>query len=475
MQNTLQFGTIIRGRYLVQETLGKGAFGAVYLLRDQHNNFNLLVLKEEINPNKHKLYRLSIEAMSLRLLHHPALPHVYNVISEGKQDRVYILMDYIEGPNVEMLRLQQPEKRFSLPQVMTIMLPIMEAVTYLHSRQPPIIHQDIKPANVLLPTTSDRAVLVDYGIGKKYNLDATNPTRNRSLTGYEAPEQYSEEPSTRSDIYGLGATLYTLLTGIVPVDALSRKIQLESKGSDPLEPLNKVIPNISLAVTGSIHRAMSLNSNDRFSIVEQFARALQVDPTWKLSPVEKREFDLTLKAVPMQQLSPEPEAVSSPPSSSMAAEKEEVIPADIVKEEGIESVPEPEEIVPASMSVANEEESTKPLEPVAQQEETQPAPEPGVRSPAPTSEMEEEENTQTPEPVAQQEETQPVPEPGERPLEVRPEWEEEESTQPFEPVAQQEETQPAPESVVKPQEVRVECEEEESIRQFKPVAQQVET
>src|SRR5438270_281214 len=165
----------------------------------------------------------------------------------------------------------------------------------------------------------------------------------RSLTSYEAPEQYSEEPSTRTDIYGLGATFYTLLTGIIPLDALSRKIQLESKGSDPLQPVNKVVPNISLPVTESIHRAMSLSSNDRFSTIEQFAQALQVDPTWKLSPVEKREFDLALKAVPIQQLSPEPEAVSSP----MAAEQEE---------------------------------STQPLEPVAQQEETQPMPEPGVRA-----------------------------------------------------------------------------------------------
>src|SRR5947209_7640496 len=264
MQNTLPFGTIIRGRYLVQETLGKSDSGAVYLLRDQHNNFNLLILKEVINPNKHKLYRLSIEGMSLRLLYHQALPHVYNVFSEGKHDRVYILMDYIEGPNMQMVRLQQPEKRFSFPQAMTIMLPIMEAVTYLHSQHPPIIHMDIKPINIIVPTTSDRAKLVDYGISKKYNLDVTSPTQGRSLTAYEAPELYSEEPSTPSDIYGLGATFYTLLTGIVPVDALSRKNQLESKGSDPLEPVNKVIRTLSLPVIESIHRAMSSRSNDRF-------------------------------------------------------------------------------------------------------------------------------------------------------------------------------------------------------------------
>jgi hypothetical protein len=60
-------------------------------------------------------------------------------------------------------------------------------------------------------------------------------------------------------------------------------MQLESKGSDPLQPVNKVVPKISPPVTESIHRAMSLSSNDRFATVEQFAQALQVDPAWKLS------------------------------------------------------------------------------------------------------------------------------------------------------------------------------------------------
>src|SRR6266700_8358136 len=134
MQNVktpLPMGTIIQRRYFIQGLLGSGCFGSVYLVRDQrvtHNVFNRFVLKEVINPNKHERYQITFEGMLLKLLHHRALPSVFRVISDDKHHRVYILMDYIEGPNLEMLWLQQPEKRFSLPEVVSTMAPIIDAV-----------------------------------------------------------------------------------------------------------------------------------------------------------------------------------------------------------------------------------------------------------------------------------------------------------------------------------------------------------
>ncbi len=115
--NPLPVGTIIRGRFLVQDQLSGSGFGNIYLVRDQRNtgnNANLFVLKEVINPSRHKLYQITLDGMALRLLRHKALPRVYNVLSDAKYDRVYILMDYIEGLSLEMLRLRQPGKRSSL-------------------------------------------------------------------------------------------------------------------------------------------------------------------------------------------------------------------------------------------------------------------------------------------------------------------------------------------------------------------------
>jgi serine/threonine protein kinase len=303
MQTTLPIGILIKERYLVLDLLSKSSSGAVYLVEDQsvkNKNDTLFALKEVINPSKHKLYQIAVEGMSLRLLYHHALPQVYNVINMGKPDRVYILLDYIEGPNLEVLRLRQPEKRFSLPLVMAIMAPIMDAVTYLHSQRSPIIHQDIKPTNIIisrgeLRKRTAKVVLVDFGIGKQYNLNSINGVNHRLLTSYEAPEQYSGKFTTRSDIYGLGATCYSLVTGIDPTDALSR----ESKSSGPLKPVNQLVPGVSTLVAACIDRAMSLNSNDRFPTVEQFHQALKADPAWqqaqKLNLRKVPELDLTLK------------------------------------------------------------------------------------------------------------------------------------------------------------------------------------
>src|SRR6266516_2944118 len=275
----LPVGTIIRGRYLVQGQLSNGGFGGIYVVRDEYitwQSSNIFVLKEVINPSKHKLYQITLDAMALRLLQNQALPHVYNVLGDNKHDRVFLQMEYIEGQNLEMLRLRQPEKRFSFLQVMTIMAPIMHAVAYLHSQRPSIIHQDIKPANVIVLSTRDKVTLVDFGVAKRYNLVSSAKSVRHSLTPYEAPEQYNGEPDTRSDIYGLGATFYTLLTGIVPFDALYRAAKI----IDPLEPANLTVPTISSYVAEAIHRAMSLDSNDRFPTVQQFVQALKAaDPT----------------------------------------------------------------------------------------------------------------------------------------------------------------------------------------------------
>ena len=306
MVNSLPIGTIIRGRFLIQDQLSDSGFGNIYLVRDQRNtrnNANLFVLKEVINPNRHKLYQITIDGMAFRLLRHEALPRVYNVLSDAKYDRVYVLMDYIEGLSLEMLRLYQPGKRFSFPQAMIIMEPVLSAVAYLHSQQPPVIHQDIKPASIIVLSTRDRVVLVDFGVGKKYNLGSTTTSARHSLTPYEAPEQYDGEIDTRSDIYGLGATFYTLLTGIVPDDALYRA----SKSVDSLEPMYQVVPAISMHVADTIHRAMSLSGNDRFASVQQFEQALKTDSTWIQSPkVDLRHMlDLAPNAGPALQKPPD--------------------------------------------------------------------------------------------------------------------------------------------------------------------------
>src|SRR6266704_5059132 len=185
-----------------------------------------------IDSSKQERARFTFEGEVLKRLDHAALPHVYRVFEDDRNNRAYLLMDYIEGPNLETLRQKQPQKQFSLPRVMSIMAPIVEAVSYLHRQHPPILHRDIKPANIIVPTDEDQTVLVDFGIAKEFDPDSTTTAVRRCSPGYGAPEQYSSGTNNRTDIYGLGATFYVLLSGIVPADAFTRMIRLGSKESD---------------------------------------------------------------------------------------------------------------------------------------------------------------------------------------------------------------------------------------------------
>ena len=278
VQATLPIDSVVKDRYIVEDLLGKGGFGAVYRVRDNRVRGNLFALKEVVDPNKEERERFAFECEVLKRLDHPALPRVYRVFEDNNTIRVYMLMDYVAGPNLEILRQNQPGKRFTFSHVMKIMAPIVDAVGYLHKQQPPIIHRDIKPANIIVPDAVDDSVLVDFGIAKEYEQDGTTTAVRRCSPGYGAPEQYARGTTQRTDIYGLGATFYALLTGIIPADALYRLTQMGSKNTDPLEDVAELAPDVPQHVADAIHRAMRIDSNERFATVEEFWQALNAAP-----------------------------------------------------------------------------------------------------------------------------------------------------------------------------------------------------
>src|SRR5437868_12843138 len=211
------------------------------------------------------------DAAVLRRLKHLALPRIYQVFPGDKHDRFYILMDYIEGSNLEVVQQSVPGQRFSLPEAMTLMSPIVDAVSYLHRQRPPLIHGDIKPSIIIVPRAGALSVLVDFGGVKDLDAD-TNA--HQSMLNYRAPEQYSRGTSPRTDIYALGAVLYTLLTGTVPAAAFDRVARLAKKEPDPLVPVNQIAPYVRPTVARAIHGALSIPSQDRFATVEQFWEVL---------------------------------------------------------------------------------------------------------------------------------------------------------------------------------------------------------
>ncbi|GCE19751.1 serine/threonine protein kinase [Dictyobacter kobayashii] len=281
----LETGTLIRDRYKVESVLGSGGSSIVYLVRDLARTEetltedNYFALKELLTTSKQEQFHFAFEGRVLKRLQHPALPRVYEVYGAKKQQASFLVLEYIAGCNLEILRRQQVNQRFALAEVMKFMQPIIEATTYLHHQRPPIIHRDIKPANIIIKTQEQRAVLIDFGIAKEYEADATTIAMRHCTPGYGSPEQYGNlSTDERTDIYALGATFYSLLTGIVPVDAFQRATTIVSKRIDPLKPAHELVAEIPLHISQAIERAMEIGTEQRFAKVEDFWAALQKAP-----------------------------------------------------------------------------------------------------------------------------------------------------------------------------------------------------
>jgi serine/threonine protein kinase len=272
---TLSPGAIVGDHYLVVDVIGKGGFSAVYLVQDQQQEEKFFALKEVIAAHKEARERFAFECTLLERLIHPSLPRVYNVFNDEEHNRLYMLMDYVEGPNLEVLRRVQHGRRFSLPIVTAILTPVVDAITYLHKQDPPVIHRDIKPANIIVPVAGGKATLVDFGIAKEYDTLSTTSAVRYGSPGYGAPEHYTTGTNIRSDVYGLGATLYTLLTGEVPPEAIERMTQISNEDIDPLKPVSELVPTIPLHISQAIQRSMSIKMTQRFASVQDFWQVVQ--------------------------------------------------------------------------------------------------------------------------------------------------------------------------------------------------------
>jgi eukaryotic-like serine/threonine-protein kinase len=280
-QMTLPVGATVQDMrgdpYRVEQLLGKGGFGAVYLVSDRQSPEHRFALKELIEPSEHDFERLLFECETLKRLDHPALPRVYHIFEHANLKRVYLLMEYIRGQNLEDAREEQPGARFPLQVALSIMAPIVDALNYLHGQDPPIVHRDIKPGNIVVSADGGQAVLVDFGTAKEFIQDGTTTVFRHGSRGFAPVEQYSPGSRTnmRTDVYGLGATLYTLLTGVTPVDAIARLTA--ENGADPLIAVMDIVPDIPRSVSNAIQCALSIYNHHRFASVAAFWEALHSD------------------------------------------------------------------------------------------------------------------------------------------------------------------------------------------------------
>ncbi len=317
---TLATGVILHNRYRIVKLVGQGGFGAVYRGWDTALDRPVAV-KENFDTGPQSQRQFEREAKLLASLRHPNLPVVTDHFILPGQGQ-YLVMDFVEGKSLTML-LSERGGPLDEAEVLPWMRQICAALTHLHTHTPPIVHRDIKPDNIII-TDDGRAMLVDFGISKLYDPNRGTTVGAKAVTpGYSPLEQYGRgRTDPRTDVYALGATLYTLLTWQPPPEAPD-----VSSGADVLTPPREINPAVSAATSDVVVAAMAASMSQRLGSAVAFAEMLpdvappQQAPPLPISAPPQQASPPPPADAPLQQapVLPLPAAGAAQPSPALAA------------------------------------------------------------------------------------------------------------------------------------------------------------
>ena len=260
----LEIGSIIDGKYKILNKIGQGGMSVVYLAMNERANKQWAI--KEVRKDGVKDYDvvrqgLIAETDILKRLNHPHLPSIIDVID--RDDTFLIVMDYIEGKSLDHWLKKdgaQPQEK-----VVEWAKQICDVLGYLHSRKPPIIYRDLKPANVMLKPDG-QIMIIDFGTAREFKETSIEDTSCLGTQGYAAPEQYGGHGQTdaRTDIYTLGATMYHLLTGHNP-----------SLPPYEMYPIRRWNPALSSGLEKIVLKCTQRNPNDRYQNCAELMYALE--------------------------------------------------------------------------------------------------------------------------------------------------------------------------------------------------------
>ena len=291
-------GTMLHDRYIMGRVLGYGGFGVTYIGWDGKLE-QKVAIKEYLpsefstrmpgqtcvtifNGDKSEQFAAGLDKFVdegnrlAKFMSEQGIVKIYDSFEEN--DTAYIVMEYLEGETLA----QRLEREGTIPEdeAVEMLMPIMESLKAVHEEG--IIHRDISPDNIFLK--SDGSVkLIDFGASRY-----ATTTYSRSLTvivkpGYSPEEQYrsSGDQGPHTDVYSLAATLYKMITGKRPPDAMDRRKKIESKNVDLLLEPTKIDKSISVNRENAILNAMNIRIEDRTPDIETFMQEINADPPAK--------------------------------------------------------------------------------------------------------------------------------------------------------------------------------------------------
>lgn len=247
---------VLNKRYRIVSHLKKGGMANIYKAEDIKEPNRPLAIKEMLEASDNEAIQEKFTEWFEREMHilsnlrHHGIPDFRDHFIDA--GRYYLVMEFVPGQNLEDLQKDTAPLGFPEPTVHKWALEISDMLDYLHSQNPPIVHRDVKPSNIIAKTDG-RLMLVDFGIARFFTSEKTG-TRIGTI-GYIAPEHYKGHPEPRSDLYSLGVTLYQLLTGVDPTQEIPFN----------LSPIQTHKPEMTEFTVHLISKLIALNKEDRFS------------------------------------------------------------------------------------------------------------------------------------------------------------------------------------------------------------------
>ena len=280
----LQIGSLVDGKYRLLSEIGHGGMSVVYLAMNERANKTWAikeVRKDGGNDSEVVQQGLVAETEMLKKLNHPHLPSIVDVIDTA--DSFLIVMEYIEGKDLQSILNHSGPQDPEL--VRDWAMQLCDTLGYLHSRKPPIIYRDMKPANVMLKPDGN-VMVIDFGTAREHKLYSQGDTTWLGTRGYAAPEQFGGHGQTdaRTDIYCLGATLYHLLTGKSPAETNYAIL--------PLGQLNPALAGKGWEIV--VAKCCQPDPNDRYQSCAELMYALENIHEMDIAVKRKRAVQLAL-------------------------------------------------------------------------------------------------------------------------------------------------------------------------------------
>jgi serine/threonine protein kinase len=293
MNAVLPAQTVGAGRFLLKRKLGEGGMGVVWLAHDQllREPVALKFLPPQLACDPAGLESLRTETLRSRKLSHPNILRIHDLV-DAPDEAVFISMEYVDGPNLHVLRATRPDKILSWDFLAPIVKQLCAALEYAHDEK--VIHRDLKPANLMLDSTG-RLKLADFGLARVIT-DSLSRISGTPLTSgtlaYMSPQQADGKiPRVTDDLYSVGATLYELLTSTPPFHSGDVANQVRNI---PPQPMGERLAELGLTndipenVSAAIMSCLAKHPNDRLQSASALL-ALTLNPDLNLTrPVSSR-------------------------------------------------------------------------------------------------------------------------------------------------------------------------------------------